>query len=57
METNIVTDITSPISGKILVLELWTKMLLANRIAGFFKIKNLKKEMNDQVYFWHAGKH
>ena len=29
--------ITSFISGKILVLELWAKMLCANQIAGFFK--------------------
>ena len=29
-------------------------MLLANQIAGFFKMSNLKKEVDDKVYFWHA---
>ena len=32
-------------------------MLLANQIAGFFKMLYLKKEVNDEVYFWHADKH
>ena len=31
-------------------------MLSANQIAGFFKMQYLKKEVNDEVYFWHAGK-
>ena len=31
-------------------------MLLANQISGFFKMKYLKKEVNDEVYFWHADK-
>ena len=43
-------------SGKILVFELWAKMQLANQILGFFKIKYLKKEVNDEVYIWHADK-
>ena len=30
--------ITYPITGKILALELWAKMLSANQIGGFFKI-------------------
>ena len=40
MKNNIVNDIspTNPIPGKILILELWAKMLLANQIAGFFKM-------------------
>ena len=42
---------------KILVLELWGKMLSANQIAGFFKMKYLKKKVNDQVCFWHIDKH
>ena len=25
--------------------------------AGFFKMWYLKKEVNDEVYFWHADKH
>ena len=29
-------------------------MLSANKIAGFFKMKYLKKEVNDEVYFLHA---
>ena len=50
MGTNIVEYFcTSTISGKILVLKLWTKMLLANQIAGFFKLYYLKIEVN--VYF------
>ena len=62
MKTNIVVDIspsyftTSPISGKILVLELWAKMLSANQIAGFFKMYYLKKKVNGGVYVWHADK-
>ena len=35
---------TNPLSGKILVLKLWAKMLLANHIAGFFKMKRMRKE-------------
>ena len=38
MKANIVTDILLPIpSGKILVLELWAKILLLDQIAGFFR--------------------
>ena len=47
----------NPISGKILILELWAKILSANQIAGFFKMLNLEKEVNDKVYFWQADKH
>ena len=32
-------------------------MLLANQIAGFFKMLYLKKEVNDEVYLWLADKH
>ena len=32
-------------------------MLSANQIAGFFKMSYHKKEVNDEVYFWHADKH
>ena len=32
-------------------------MLSANQIAGFFKMEFLKKEVNDEVYFWHADNH
>ena len=32
-------------------------MLLANQIAGFFEMQYLKKEVNDEVYFWHADKY
>ena len=35
----------------------WVKMLLANQIAGFFKLQYLKNEVNDEVYFWHVDKH
>ena len=44
-------------SGKILVLKLWAKMLPASQIAGFFKMQYLKKEVNDEIYFWDADKH
>ena len=56
METNIVVDISppTPISGKIQVLESWAKILSANEIVGFFKMSHLKKEVNDEVYFWHT---
>ena len=32
-------------------------MLVAKQIAGFFKMSYLKKEVNNEVYFWHADKH
>ena len=31
-------------------------MLSANQIVGFFKMSYLKKELNYEVYFWHADK-
>ena len=43
--------------GKILVYELWVKMLLTNQIAGFFKIQFPKQEVNNEVYFWHGDRH
>ena len=55
MNCNIVIGVSPPIPY--LVLELWTKMLLTNQTAGFFKMKYLKKEVNDKVYFWYADKH
>ena len=53
MKTIIVTDISpnSPISGKLLVLVLCAKMLLANQIAGF------SNEVSNKVYFWYADKY
>ena len=48
MKTNIVIDISPPI--------LWAEMMSANQIPEFFKIKYLKKGVNDKVYFWHADK-
>ena len=32
-------------------------MLLASQISVFFNIQFIKKEVNDKVYFWDAGKH
>ena len=32
-------------------------MLSVNQIAGFFKMQYLKKEVDDEVYFWHVDKH
>ena len=48
---------TNPIFAKIQVLELSAKILSANQIAGFFKMQYLKKEVNDEIYFWDADKH
>ena len=31
-------------------------MPLANQVRGFFKMQYLKKELNDEVLFWHADK-
>ena len=42
MKTNVDIFSTNPISGKILVLELWAEILLANQTAGFFKMQYLK---------------
>ena len=42
--------------GKILVLDLWTKILSTNQIAGFFKVQYLKEKVNDKVHFCHADK-
>ena len=44
-------------SGRILVLDLWAKVLLVNQIEGFFKMYYLKKEVASKVYFLHAHKH
>ena len=38
-----------------LVLKLFVKMLLANQIAGFFKVQYLKKKVRDQVDFLYAN--
>lgn len=32
-------------------------MLLANQVARFFKIKYLRKDVNDEVSFWHEDDH
>ena len=32
-------------------------MLSTNQIAGSFKILYIKKEVNDELYFWHTHKH
>ena len=64
MKTNIVRYFTiNPISGKILVFELWAKMLLANQIAGpkcsiqNKKFAHLSKKLGDEVDFLPADKH
>ena len=59
MKTNIVIDISPPIpylensSSPVLSF----KMMSANQITGFFKMYYLKKEVNDEAYFWHTDKH
>ena len=44
-------------SGKILDLEFWAKMLSTCLTASFFKMKYFKEEVSDKLYFWHANKH
>ena len=41
----------NPLPVESLVLNLCVKMLLANEIAGFFKVQYLKKKVRDQDYF------
>ena len=38
-----------------LVYKLCVKILLANQIAGFFKVQYLKKKVRDQVDFLYAN--
>ena len=59
MKTNIVIDYftINPIFSKFISLELWAKILLANQITGFLEMQYLKKEVNDEVYFWHTDKY
>ena len=42
---------------KILVLDLWAKVLLVSQIEGLFKMYYLKKEVASEVYFLHAHEH
>ena len=44
-------------SGIILGLKLWAKMLPTDQNAGFFKMYYYKKEVNYEVYFLHTDKH
>ena len=44
-----------PLSVKSLVLKLCVKMLLANQIAGFFKMQYLKKKVRDQIEFLYVN--
>ena len=46
-----------PLSVKSLVLKLRVKMLLANQIAGFFKVQYLKKKVRDQEDFLYVNYH
>ena len=41
----------SPSGKNVILKKLLAKMLLANQIAGFFKMYCLKKEVNDEVAF------
>ena len=47
---------TNFISGKILVLELWAKMLSAIKLQDSLKC-NISRKGNDEVYFWDTDKH
>ena len=44
-----------PLSVESLVLKLRVKILLANQIAGFFKVQYLEKKVRDQVDFSNAN--
>ena len=44
-----------PLSAKSLVLKLSVKILLANQIAGFFKVQYLKKKLRSQVDFLYVN--
>ena len=46
-----------PLSVKSLVLKLCVKMLLANQIAGLFKVQYLKKKVRDQEDFLYVNYH
>ena len=42
--------------GKILVLELWVRVLSANQIVRFFKVQYLMNKVWDEIDFLHADK-
>ena len=44
-----------PLSVESLVYKLCVKKLLANQIAGFFKVQYLKKKVRGQVDFLHVN--
>ena len=44
-----------PLSVESLLYKLYVKKLLANQIAGFFKVQYLKKKVTDQVDFLHVN--
>ena len=44
-----------PLSVKSLVLKLCIKIILANQIAGFFKVQYIKKKVGDQVDFLYVN--
>ena len=45
----------NPLSVKSLVLKLCVKMLLANQIAGFFKVQYLQKKVRGQADFLYVN--
>ena len=55
METDTVIDVSPPITyvAKFWFLIYGPNLLSANQVAVFFKIWSLKKEVKDEVYFWH----
>ena len=56
MKANII-DISPPIPYLGKLFSSYGGKCSSNQIAGFFKMLYLKKEVNDEVYFWHADKH
>ena len=47
----------NPLSVESLFLKLCVQMLLANQIAGFFKVQYIEKEVRGQVEFLYVNKH
>ena len=45
----------NPLSEESLILKISINMLLANQIAGFFKVQYLQKKERDQVDFLYVN--
>ena len=53
-----ILKLTEPFfSGKFTFTQIWAKCSQTSQTAGFFKMKYLKKEVDDEVYSLHTNKH